>query len=257
MLELLVCSPNTREHESIIASPARPLRIFEALGLIGLTPGHPVRLHETSKEWMAPTGDAVRIEVRWDVHGARRQVDVGTWLRDVQSGEPVPAGAWVFAGSYRADEGAFAADQDGTLICVVDFPTALIALPELRSADNALLTLQANTDAVPPIGTPVTLLFSPAGPAPIVVCMDADGKLTLAGQTISLEALPDRIKELTKSGEPTIILRAGGRAEKAAVDRASAAIRDAAGPRASLRVVVDGELPKVDRADNERDSRRP
>jgi len=42
-LELLACSPNTREHESILVIEARPLHIFKAMGLIGLQPGKPVR----------------------------------------------------------------------------------------------------------------------------------------------------------------------------------------------------------------------
>ncbi|UCE61208.1 MAG: hypothetical protein JSU63_05560, partial [Phycisphaerales bacterium] len=34
-LELLACSPQTREHESILAVRARPLHIYQAMGLIG------------------------------------------------------------------------------------------------------------------------------------------------------------------------------------------------------------------------------
>ena len=43
LLELFACSPRTREHESIFVVPAQPRRIYEALGLIGMEPGSPVR----------------------------------------------------------------------------------------------------------------------------------------------------------------------------------------------------------------------
>ena len=41
VLELFACSRGTREHESVVAIASRPLHVFEALGLIGLTPGTP------------------------------------------------------------------------------------------------------------------------------------------------------------------------------------------------------------------------
>ena len=45
-LELLACSPRTREHESILVVPARPMHVFQALGLVGLEAGSPLRYDE-------------------------------------------------------------------------------------------------------------------------------------------------------------------------------------------------------------------
>ena len=43
LIELFACSPRSREYESIVRIDARPLYLYQALGLIGLTPGHPIR----------------------------------------------------------------------------------------------------------------------------------------------------------------------------------------------------------------------
>jgi hypothetical protein len=40
-LELLACSPGTREHESILVVKAKPSHIVFALALVGLPPGSP------------------------------------------------------------------------------------------------------------------------------------------------------------------------------------------------------------------------
>ena len=63
-LELLACSPQTREHESILRVHAKPLHVYQAMGLIGLTPGSPMKFDEKSKQWRRPTGDSLRLSVR-------------------------------------------------------------------------------------------------------------------------------------------------------------------------------------------------
>ncbi|MEE9295406.1 MAG: YdjY domain-containing protein [Phycisphaerae bacterium] len=164
LLELFACSPRTREHESIVVVEAQPLRIFQALGLAGLTSGRPITLDRDSGTWRPATGDTVRIEVSWRYDGKQHTADIGTWMTDVSTERHPPPGIWRFAGSARDKDGAFMADVDGTVICVVDFPSALIAIGELKSADNSALWVRADTGRIPPIGTPVTLLFSPVKP---------------------------------------------------------------------------------------------
>ena len=163
LLELLACSPRTREHESIMAIDARPLHVFQALGLVGLEPGHPVRYDEEHDRWLAPSGDPIEIQVRWTVEGKTRTVDVWDWLKDAETGAPLEARGWIFCGSRSFPGGTFGADADGTVICVVDFDTALIGLAEMHSADNAELWVAANSEKIPPPGTPCTMLIRRAG----------------------------------------------------------------------------------------------
>ena len=255
MLELLVCSPNTREHESIISSPARPLRIYEALGLIGVAPGHPLRYDEPGKRWLPPEGDPIRIDVRWTVDGQAQTADLGTWVRDIETGEPIPPGAWVFAGSYRTQRGALAADGDGTIVCVVDFSSALIALPELRSADNALLRLEAAKKKIPPTGTAVTLLLSAAQESQLEIRIDRDGKTYLDGKPAGPGTLDERVGAFCRDrSAAVVIIHADAGAPKAAVEQNERRIRKAAGADADVRPVEPPNRSKVDPTANGGDS---
>ena len=64
-LELFACSARTREHESIVAIDARPLHLHQAMGLIGLEPGSPGRFDPKTERWIAPTGDTLRLRLRY------------------------------------------------------------------------------------------------------------------------------------------------------------------------------------------------
>jgi hypothetical protein len=158
-LELLACSPQTREHESILVVAARPLHIYQALGLVGLEPGQPLRFDEEREDWIPATGERLEILVQWRHDGAERVVRAEEWLEEVKTGEPPTSQKWIFAGSLKSQGGGFAADSEGTVVCVVDFATALIALRDTHSADNEQLWLRARTDAIPPVGTPCTLVI--------------------------------------------------------------------------------------------------
>lgn len=162
LLELLACSPNTREHESILTIKARPRDIYQAMGLIGLEPGKPVRFDEADKKPLPPTGEKLHLSVRYRKNDNDVVVAVEDWLLDTGTGKRPDSLKWVFAGARTLEDGRFAADDEGTIVCVVDFDTALIAVGSVHSADNDQLWLGANTAEIPPIGTRCTLLIKKA-----------------------------------------------------------------------------------------------
>lgn len=190
-LELFACSPQSREHESILRVHARPMHIFQALGLLGLTPGTPTAYDDKLKRWKRPTGAALALSVRHTGKGGSSEVPIERWLRDVLRDRSPDRLNWVFAGSRTLESGKFAADIDGTIACVVDFDSALIALADLHSADNEDLWLEANTESIPPIGTRCTLVIQAAhdaDPAP-VVHMSADGSLRHGRKPITMASV--------------------------------------------------------------------
>lgn len=185
MLELFACTAHTREHESVVVVKPQPKRIFEALGLIGLKEGHPIRYDEKTKTWESPSGDLVNIFVEWADDGRRRRTHIGDWLQPVGTDKPLSAQSWVFAGSFTTEAGTFTADADGTVISVVDFPSALIAYPGQNSANNDLLWLEARSEAIPPLGTDVTIIVSPAV-AELVVEMRSKDDVRCDGHRIGV-----------------------------------------------------------------------
>ncbi|MEK6674866.1 MAG: YdjY domain-containing protein [Planctomycetota bacterium] len=158
-LELFACSPRTREHESIITIQARPLHVFQAMGLVGLEPGQPLRHDREKDTWLPPTGESISIRVRYGNDGIDFTVPIERWMVDAKTGLPSPALPWVFAGSTMLPDGVLGADVEGTVVSVVDFETAIIALTKLHTSANEQLWLKANTTAIPPIKSKCTMLI--------------------------------------------------------------------------------------------------
>jgi hypothetical protein len=142
-------------------------------------------------EFVPPKGTEIEVTVVWEeASGRRRQTRAQDWVRNVaglyDAFEGVAANEfddelnlqdqpdafrdmqypWVFAGSqFLVDEETgkrdYLADMEGDLICVSNFPSAVLDVPIRSSDSNAALLFEAFTERIPPIGTPVTLILTP------------------------------------------------------------------------------------------------
>jgi hypothetical protein len=190
-LELLACSPQTREHESILSVSARPLHIFQAMGLIGLEAGSPARYNEMLDRWFPASGEPLDLRVHWRDGDKDRTVSPAAWMVEKKTGKPPETLRWVFAGSLVREEGWFGADADGTVVCVVDFDSALIALSARHSADDAELWLTANPKEVPPLGTRFTLSIRSAYHPKLEVEIASKGAFRTAEESLSAGQIGD------------------------------------------------------------------
>ena len=74
---------------------------------------------------------------------------------------------WVFAGSQLLKDPndpakpPYYAANVGDVICVANFETALLDLPVNSSKENVDLAFEANTERIPPAGTPVRIVLEP------------------------------------------------------------------------------------------------
>ncbi len=194
-IELFACSPRIREHEAIVRIEARPAHVFQALGLIGLTPGHPTDYDAQTERLIPASGDPVSIDVQWERAGRTRREPIERWMLTA-AGEPLTGELpWVFAGSIRNEDDSFAADGEGTVVAVVDFPTALIALSEAHTDSNEALWLRPNTERIPLVNTSCVLMIEPG---PFRVTVDAKGALHLNGRPSSPEMLETEMARLRK-----------------------------------------------------------
>jgi hypothetical protein len=160
-IEFFACSEGTKEHESIVATKASARLVHAALLAIGLEPGTPVSF---DPEYVAATGPAVLVRARWTKDdGTSATIDAREWVRNTRTGEPLDAD-WVFAGSSfwtdPADGTEYYQADGGDLICVSNFPTAMLDLPVESSQSNEALLFEAFADRVPPRGAAVELIFS-------------------------------------------------------------------------------------------------
>jgi len=212
-LELFACSPQTKEHESILVTRAKPVLVFQVMGLVGLQPGSPIAFNKKTKKWRPPNGERLRIRVR--CRGDQSYVPVRTWVVDPKTKDSPAEIPWVFAGSRTLPNGRFMADFDGTVICLVDFESALITVGALHTSDNTSLWLEANTESIPPLGTDCTIRIE-SDHRRIVALFEADGQLTYQGKPTSIDSLAALQK--VDASQAVIVLVCGQGVSKSQID---------------------------------------
>lgn len=173
-IEVFACPVQTKEHEAVVATRCPAHLVHAALLAIGLEPGRPVSFHP---EYEPAEGPAVRVLVRWlDAGGEPRERPAQELVRNTKTGRQLDAD-WVFAGSSfwvdPADGTRHYQADGGDMICVSNFPTAMLDLPIASSDSNTALLFEAHPERVPPPGTVVDLILS-AVDAPAVPTGAAD-----------------------------------------------------------------------------------
>lgn len=162
-IEFFACPRQTKEHESIVATRSTARLVHAALLAIGLKPGRPVSF---APEYAAASGPRVRVRMRWaGADGKAESTDARNWIRDTRTGAAM-ADDWVFAGSSfwtdPTDGKEYYQADGGDLICVSNFPSAMLDLPIESSQSNEALLFEAFEGRVPPRGTAVELILSRA-----------------------------------------------------------------------------------------------
>jgi hypothetical protein len=166
-LEQFLTRKGTKEHEAIVAADVDARDIHQALLLAGAAEGKPVQFRPAYK---AATGQTVRISVRYQDKGKLVTVPARSWVKDARTGKDLNSD-WVFAGSQLVENPldpkspAIYLANDGDVICVSNFETALLDLPIKSPKDNDELIYVAHTDRIPPLETKVVVVLEPV-PAP-------------------------------------------------------------------------------------------
>ncbi|MGE3109196.1 MAG: YdjY domain-containing protein [Phycisphaerales bacterium] len=172
-VEVVACTPDTKEHESLVMTSVKPSNVHAALLLIGLQPGAPGRWDYQNEQLLSidPTGDAVDVRVTFtDSGGVARSFSPQQMITDVAETRhfgDADGGHWVFAGSRlvtRQGREWYDADGAGMLVGLATFGAETIAWSKTFSPDSNLQQPEwiADRRVVPPAGTPVTILLRPA-----------------------------------------------------------------------------------------------
>lgn len=195
-LEVIACTPDTREHETLVVTRVRPSNIHAALLLVGLEPGEPGgwRMEGDRLVPVDPRGARVKIEFTFQDRRAEHTVDPVAWIVNARnqtgfsesmtgdSSPDRPAPGWVFAGSLMATTSfspdgtplpqpreVYAADESGVVIGLATFGVELIGWSRTFSPDASVQEPEwiVNFDPgstvapVPPPGTPVIVRVRP------------------------------------------------------------------------------------------------
>lgn len=165
-LELLLCTPGTKEHESILITVARPSHIHLGLIMIGLKPGNPMTGKKVGDQLQITTakGPAVTVELIYQQDGKTVKCPANEWIFDKVTKQTMFSDQWLFTGSNfikAHDQSIYRADANGSVITLVHFGDDLLARKTDLHSRNDNARWQAQTKLIPPVGTPVTIRLKP------------------------------------------------------------------------------------------------
>lgn len=179
-LEVVVCPWDTKEHEALVATHAKPSHVHAALLMLGAIPGQPGtwRWDPESGRMSAvpPEGSPVPVSLRYvDGTGRPVEADPAEWIIDVRERRSLRARAghdagWVFAGSSLAPRpdgpgGYYKADVEGTLIGLATFGVEAVAWNRVFSPEAAVSAPEwiADPAKLPPYRSKITVRLGPVG----------------------------------------------------------------------------------------------
>jgi hypothetical protein len=171
-LEMFAVPSGTKEHEAIVAVPTEVYVVHASLMGVGTKPGKPVEFGPNASDYKPATGTEIEITLKWKNDKGEIQIaKAQEWIKNAKTGQDMKE-SWVFCGSgFWKDEQTgieYYKAEGGDFICVSNFPSAMLDLPIESSQANNELMFQANTDRVPPRGTPVTIILRPKGMVSVV-----------------------------------------------------------------------------------------
>ncbi len=170
-LEQVACSPNSREHESLVVVKAPPSEIHAALLLAGFEPGSPGTWSyvDDALQFTQPTGARLDVLVRYEnAVGETIQESMSDWIQDHRGQHGFPDEPWVFGGSafetnlpWMGPGEHYVADMTGSIIGLVTFGDEVIGFSRVIADQEAVQppAWEVRTDHVPPVGTEVTLIL--------------------------------------------------------------------------------------------------
>lgn len=178
-LEFVVCTKDTKEHESLVIVQALPSHIHIALLLLGAKAGHPairkVVGEGDDQRWIdvPPKGSPISVSiVVTDKNGKSLERPLSDFIsrneeedKEVKEENETRLKTFLFAGSHLHGKGegpkTYLADKSGSVISLSTFGDELLCLPAIYGHENQALQWQADSTHLPPTGSKVTLRLRP------------------------------------------------------------------------------------------------
>jgi hypothetical protein len=184
LLELIACTKDTKEHESIIVIDAKPSHVHTALLLIGAKPGNPAQRQPIDPEMtrfrdIPPSGGPVNVFLAFkDPEGKQVEFPISDFIKraDDHDGSPEPATeggdgkfpthTFLFAGSILVGEGdgprQYLCDSNGNVISISTFGDELLCLAGFHEQANGALMWQVDGTKLPAVDSKIILRLRPA-----------------------------------------------------------------------------------------------
>lgn len=186
LLELIACTKDSKEHESLVAVNAKPSHIHTALLLIGANPGNPAMRQvlgdgeDARFVDLPPRGGMIDVFLVIDQGGGPEEIPINRFIHKAseahhheigqaspdQKPEPYPTHSFMFTGSVLVERGEgeprqYVADYSGNVISLVTFGDELLSTPSIEDDANHSLVWEVRSDGLPAVDSAVTLRLKP------------------------------------------------------------------------------------------------
>jgi hypothetical protein len=187
LLELIACTKDTKEHESIIVVDAKPSHIHTALLLLGARPGNPAtqRVIDEAKGRIVsipPSGNPVDVFLVFkDDKGVEAQHHISDFItrsdhhedssapsdpKEAENAKKFTTDPFLFAGSIllpAENNGPrkYVCDDTGDVISISTFGNELLCMSGIHGRENGALAWQVQGDKLPPVDSKIILRLKP------------------------------------------------------------------------------------------------
>jgi hypothetical protein len=184
LLELIACTKDTKEHESILVIDAKPSHVHTALLLLGAKPGSPAQRQLVDPEMrrfrdIPPSGSQVSVSLVFkDKDGKEVEKPISDFIKpsDGHGGiaepaaegdkEKFPTHTFIFAGSILTGEDGgprqYLCDANGNVISISTFGDELLCMPGFHENANGALMWQVDGEHLPELDSKVIMRLRPA-----------------------------------------------------------------------------------------------
>lgn len=138
LIEVVLCSPEGKTHESLLTTKISPLELQTALLLLGLDPVNEIP-EDGKSDPLSPylsvetPGDSVLLFIELERNGKSIRKPVDYYIRNERTQKQLRESNWLFRGAVTHNSGHVIIDPDVTMIATYHDPVALM---ELNSADK-------------------------------------------------------------------------------------------------------------------------
>jgi len=154
-LEVIVCRPDGRMHETLLCSEVRAVHVQAMLYLLGAANGDRLPGGKNRQ------GDICDLLVEWqDAEGKQLREPVEEWIIDTRSGQKLRPSGWVFVGSTVKD-GVFMADAEDNIIINYSVGATVLDSTDPDSLDDTIHIVNAGKSRPAEADALVTLVIRP------------------------------------------------------------------------------------------------
>jgi hypothetical protein len=145
LIELLLCGPRGKTHESVFVADCSPLDVQTGLLLLDVKPGRP----PAERGVGMPDGPKLQISVEWG-KDTKHSKQAEKFIYNTKQDAVVPGTDWVFTGSV-VENGRFMAMAEESIIATYWDPWAIVNLPLPCGSNDEILVV--DRDSIPPLNT--------------------------------------------------------------------------------------------------------